>query len=246
MPRCCPDITKTGIVLIISAIALIACAQSQPYRLSVVGPDGTLKILGPRNAFDRTLSDGTWLKIGQLGAGQLAITNDTGVRALLIRGTPQEFAIVRPLDAILLTTPFLEWSWNVSIRNGKQQHQTSVLVGFHAPDDAQKLRLPDFSEQLPDEIATDRVIALRWGASALQRGDLHLPGPVSDIPVYIARGGKENANRWWRDGVDLSGLYTRIWPDDDMTRIRVSFIAIVAETEVPRTDMLLADIDLSR
>ena len=43
---------------------------------------------------------------------------------------------------------------------------------------------------------------------------------------YIARGGKENLNRWWREIVDLSALHAKAWPGLNMRDTRVVFAGI--------------------
>ena len=70
---------------------------------------------------------------------------------------------------------------------------------------------------------------MAWGDSALNRGSL--TPAAADKPgmrLYVARGGRENAGTWWLETVDLSQIYSRAWPDDDIGKTRVTFIGLAA------------------
>ncbi len=224
-------------------LTVSACAPTP--KTAVLGPDGILKVLGPQSGFAIALEDGTWVLEGDLNAEQLRIANEDGVRSLLVRGTNHQFAMIRQMNARLLATPFLEWSWKVAATTSPF-HETSLLVGMAAPPAAATYDLPDMIPDIPDDLGANRFLSIRWANSALARGHLRPPDDQIDVPVYIARGGNENTGRWWREGIELSRPYAQLWPGEDMSEVRIVFLAIVAGTGHTRTDLYLADIDLFR
>lgn len=235
--------TRYFVGLWVVGLLVTACAPAP--RTAVIGPDGILKVLGPQTGFAMGLEDGTWVSQGDLDPDQMRIVEENGVRALLVRGTNRSFSLVRLINAQLLATPFLEWSWKVATTTSPF-HETSLLVGFAAPPDAPSRDQPEMVPHLPTGLGANRFLSIRWANSALTRGHLRLSDEQIDVPVYIARGGLENSDRWWREGIELAKPYSQLWPGEDMSRVRVVFVAIVAGNGHPRTDIHLADIDLFR
>jgi hypothetical protein len=231
------------ILFTLAILLMVACAPAP--RTAVIGPDGTLKVLGPQPEFTEALKNGVWIPEGDLNSGQLSIVEEDGVRALLVHGSNRGFSLARQLNARLLATPFLEWSWKVSTTT-TPFHQTSLLVGFTAPPDAPPHDQPDMVPHIPATFGANRFLSIRWSNSALTRGHLRLADEQIDVPVYIARGGAENTGRWWREGIELSTPYSQLWPGEDMSRVKIAFLAIVAGTGHERTDIHFADIDLFR
>ena len=224
-------------------LLLSACAPAP--KTATIGPDGILNVLGPKAAFVTALDDGTWIPHGNLGPGQLRILDEDGVRALLVRGTKRDFSLIRLLNAQLLATPFLEWSWKVAATDSPF-HETSLLIGFTAPIGAPERDIPEMIPDIVNTFGANRFLSIRWANSALVRGHIRPADKQIDVPVYIARGGNENAGRWWREGIELSLPYAQLWPDEDISQVRIAFLAIVAQTGHARTDMYLANIDLFR
>jgi len=204
-------------------LGLSGCAN--PIIVSEVQPDGSLEIMGPSPHFAETFESGHWIKSGEINPGMLIVTEQLAQRALLIPAGNQTFTILRPVDANLLSTPYLGWSWLVEHRDGEYQ-DVSVLIGFHAPPDAPEIAsfasLPDAADATP----ANRAIEIRWATSALRRGDLSFPDTENGLPVYVIRGGRENIGRWWQENADLSALYARLWPGEEIARTRIVFVAI--------------------
>lgn len=234
----------TSIILLLVAVSLTSACAPAP-KTAVIGPDGALKILGPRIGFAADLENGTWVTNGDINAEQLRIVEDDGVRALLVHGASRRYTLIRSLDAHLLATPFLEWSWKVNA-SLSTFHETSLLIGFTAPPGTEEIIQPNAIPKIPNEFGANRYLSIRWGRSALARGHLRVPDDEIDIPIYVARGGAENADRWWREGLELSIPYAQLWPDEDISKVKVVFLAIVAGSQHERTPMHLADIDLFR
>lgn len=241
-----PDLSVSVIrrfFCLVSLLAITAC--STPIIVSPIGPDGTLNILGPAPDFAKIFESGYWVKSGDIGPGTLVITEKSAQRSILIPPGSQSFAILRPIDAILLSTPYLGWSWLMEPHQG-EYHSVSVLVGFRAPPEA--IQEPSFSglPEAVEETPANRALEIRWAASALKRGNLTQRPGVDPVPVYVVRGGRENLGRWWREGVDLSHLYGRLWPGEDPARARIVFIAILAGENRDNSPAYLSDIRLFR
>lgn len=225
-------------------LGLGACAK--PIVVTSVQPDGSLEVLGPDAHFATEFESGQWIRSGDIGPASLVVTEKAGKRALHFPSGNQEYTILRPVDAILLSTPYLGWSWFLDL-NEADEPDISIIVGFKSPmgtpEEASFHRLPEAAEETP----ANRALALQWAASALQRGDLALPAPgESSLPRYRVRGGRENSGRWWREGVDLADLYTRLWPGEDPARARIVFVAIDAGSNRVNAPAYFADMQLFR
>ena len=56
------------------------------------------------------------------------------------------------------------------------------------------------------------------------------------IPYYIARAGSNYSNTWLNENIDLSRLYRRIWPKDNLVRTRIMFVGFTsASSSSPMT-----------
>lgn len=132
---------------------------------------------------------------------------------------------VRQVNAMMLATSFLSWSWNLS-NHGAGIHPIRLVVGFYggAPADTET---GGQGNNIPPH---DRALTLVWGDTALRRGALSLP-PADrplEVPVYTLRGGRENTRKWWFETVDLSELYAKAWPKDDFRHVRITFVGLAA------------------
>ena len=95
--------------------------------------------------------------------------------------------------------------------------------------------------------AANRIISIQWSKFALERGHL-MPHPVlsANAVTYVARGGSENARQWWRESIDLSNLYARSWPGEDLTKSKIVFIALVAKDLQEGSPAYFSEIKLFR
>lgn len=197
-------------------------------------PEGLLEVLGPSPGFSTISLPDDWAleKDGSLDESQLKVSRRDGVPSLKITNGEESFIVVRRTKAMMLATPFLSWSWNIEPPSTTGFHPVRLVVGFYGGDPASPSRgnqpLRWLGSSLP---AHDRAIALTWSESALLRGTLS-SSPQSDethaAPRYTVRGGRENAGTWWLETVDLSDIYQRIWPRDDVANTQVVFIGIAA------------------
>jgi hypothetical protein len=231
--------------LALSVFALIiGCAETQ----TPVGLDGRLQVFSndPTNPIFGRASDWAWL--GPSDGLSFQAVYQSNTPALEITGGSDNAAIIRRLDAQLLATPFLFWSW--SVENGPPRHPVRLVVGFAdagTPPAELGGMAALFRGDEPPRFS--RSLALVWGGSAMERGSLTRPAATEDgkpSALYVVRGGRENRNRWWSENIDLSQLHALAWPMVDMAYSRIVFTGISsAKTETPGT-VRISGLRLSR
>ncbi len=236
---------KCLLILSISILTLvIACAETH----TPVGLDGTVKIFSnsPQNPIFGQDSD--WARIGNARNINIKSVYKGAIPVLQVSSAYSNVAFLRRMNAQLLATPFLFWSW--AILDGPAIHPVNLVVGFSDTTEGydkdnnggvifNKKSLPPFS----------RTLTLVWGASALERGTL-----ISDrnsrtgkpAVRYIVRGGRENRRQWWRESIDLSQIHAAAWPKVDISKSRVVFTGISALSGAVPGTMQIARLRLSR
>lgn len=217
------------------AVILSSCAG---------GPDVDLQsrlgVLGIGDPFVQ----GPWVIAGdrEQVVRRTAAVPHQSVPAVRITSGNAPFIVARPSSARLQVMPYLSWTWNLT-RTGADLPPAHLLVGFKSAKKS-KTGLAPSRDTLPPH---DRVLALVWGRSALQRGSFD--GSEGDTPRYIVRGGPENTGSWWLETVDLAALYSRAWPDGDPAMTRISFIGVAAPSRPAQSaaaEIYLGGIVLSR
>ncbi len=218
-------------------VLLAACAAPR----AGVDVEGKLDVLGPTPDLVAAGLPGDWAVQGRAEPGQARVVERDGVPALRLAPGARGFILARRTDAALLIAPYLSWSWNAE-HHGDGLHPVRLIVGFHGGSDGGGFA----GGALP---AHDRSFAATWADSALRRGTLSRaePGEAPRAPLYIVRGGRENANIWWLETIDLERIYRDLWPGDDPARARVVFIglAVVGEADT-KALMHVSGIRLSR
>ncbi|MSO85174.1 MAG: DUF3047 domain-containing protein [Rhodospirillales bacterium] len=209
-------------------LALLALLSACAAPRVGVDIDGKLDVLGPTPDLVAAGLPGDWISQGRVRPGQARVVERDGVPALRLIPGGDGFIVARRLEAALVMSPYLSWSWSME-NHGEGLHPVRLIVGFHggtqggAGGDRAVRAL--FGAALP---AHDRSFALAWADSALRRGSVLKPegaeGPRA--PLYIARGGRENADTWWLETVDLERIYRELWPGDDSARARVVFVGL--------------------
>ena len=239
-------IGNTTFLLLGIAILLFfgACTRTH----TPVGLDSAVKIFSdnPQNPIFGQNSD--WTRLGSSRSVNIKSVYKGAIPVLQISSAYANAAFLRRVDAQLLATPFLFWSW--SVIDGPPIHPVRLIIGFsdtgQSNDRIDDNRTIFSSQKLP---AFSRTLTLVWGASALKRGTLTIkPNQKGQKPGarYIVRGGRENQHRWWNENLDLSHLHTLAWPLVDMSQSRIVFTGIsTAGGAVPGT-MQIAQIKLSR
>lgn len=226
-----------------AALALAACAPAVvPVEL-----DGTLTILEPRHDFDLHEPGDDWIEVGAApaGAGQMQARDGGLYLELLGGGAP--YALLRRMNAQLLATPYLAWSWRL-MGPPDTAHPVQLTVGFRKG----VAESGGFSWKRltgPELPAYDRTLTVSWGHSALRRGTLEVRRTGKKqhpVAVYVARGGGENLGRWWDEAIDLSALHAKAWPGVDMRDTVIVFAGVVMTKAGPTTAANLAALRLSR
>ena len=218
------------------ATSLVALALMTACAAPRVGIDieGKLDVLGPTPDLVAAGLPGDWISQGRVGPGQARVVERDGVLALRLIPGGEGFIVARRLEAALIMSPYLSWSWNVE-NHGEGLHPVRLIVGFHGGPrggvSGDRSSRNWLGSALP---AHDRSFAIAWADSALRRGSVvkteGAEGPRA--PLYIARGGRENTNTWWLETVDLERIYRELWPDDESARAHVVFVGL-AVTSAP-------------
>ncbi len=207
-------------------ILLVGCTKPE----APVDPTGTVEILGPVPGFSPDRPPDDWVVQGRAG-GRLGINSLDGVPALRIGAGADPLLLARRTRAVLLVSPYLSWTWNMEAPT-LGFHPVTLIVGFRGgrreSSGWNQSHLMSLTTTLPSH---DRALVLTWGGSALQRGSMQPETPqafagMRPAPRYVVRGGRENADTWWLDTVDLSALYASTWPADAIGRVRIVFVAI--------------------
>jgi len=212
----------------IAVLMLLTAACAKP--ATTIAPGGSMDVLGPVPALVPNPVPGDWITQGTPAPGQLAVVDLGGVPALKVINGQASLITVKPAQASLLATPYLSWAWNMEPQEDGP-HPVRLLVGFYRgnPDTrtwGANLARPKGA--LPDH---DRALSVVWGSSALQRGSIATPKSAKGLQPaarYTARGGQENTGTWWFETIDLSDIYRRTWPKDDVGRAQITFIGIAA------------------
>jgi hypothetical protein len=232
-------------VIAVGLIMLVGCTMPE----APADPRGTIEVLGPVPGFSPDHPPADWLVEGNTH-GRLEVGSLDGVPALNIRAGAGPFLLARRTRAVLLASPYLSWAWNMEPQT-LGLHPVALIVGFRGgnrKDGGWKRNHPaSLAAALPSH---DRALVLTWADSALQRGSLLPETPLAfagmtPAPRYVVRGGRENGEMWWLDTVDLSALYVDAWPEDDIGRVQIVFVAIAA-TSHARVGARVAGIMLSR
>jgi hypothetical protein len=208
-------------------------------------------VLGPFQDFSPEDLPDDWAieKNGSLNVNQIRIITKAGMPSLKITNAEDSFIVVRRTNAMMLATPFLSWSWLIEPPSTSGYHPVRVVVGFFGGVLGGRSVSSQSFRWLGSSLPThDRSMSLTWGESALQRGTLVSPPPDSSnvAPQYTVRGGRENTGSWWQETVDLSDLYSKIWPQDNSANVRVVFIGIAAVAGHVPAPVHMSGITLSR
>jgi hypothetical protein len=233
--------------VVVGLVLLVGCSMPEA-PVDPAGPTGTVEILGPDPAFSPDRPPKDWVVEGRVD-GRLGIASLDGVPALRIGAGAAPLLLARRTRAVLLVSPYLSWAWNMEPQT-HGFHPVALIVGFRGGRRNGGWNRSDLISLATSLPSHDRALVLTWGDSALQRGSM-LPettlayADMRPAPRYVVRGGRENANIWWLDTVDLSALYAGAWPEDDIGRVQIVFVAI-AVTRNTDVGAHIAGIMLSR
>ena len=112
-----------------------ACAEQK--KTTTVQPEGNLPVLDTGGALSTGLAIGVlpqdWAVSGPAGIvkKRVSVVIQNGVKALKVETGLERFSIVRRTRAMLLATPYLNWSWNLS-PHGPGTHPIRLIIGFRS------------------------------------------------------------------------------------------------------------------
>ena len=229
---------------LVAALAVAACDAPRAVPVEAADNADNLDILAPLPGFTPARLPAGWLIKGSAEAARESITvaGKGGVPALKVLNGKQGFVLARRTRAVLLATPYLSWAWNVE-SHGAGLHPVNLVIGFQGGG-RESQPLTWLGKDLPPH---DRILAISWGDSALNRGSL-TPASADNPGVrrYVVRGGRENSGSWWLETVDLSYIYSLAWPGDDIGRARLAFIGLEAAGGTSPAGAHISGVKLSR
>ncbi|WNK01215.1 hypothetical protein L2D14_07240 [Thalassospiraceae bacterium LMO-JJ14] len=220
--------------MLVLLLVILSAAGCTPPR-DAVPLGGTLSVLGPDQRFIEAVSQGEippgWEISGEMPPGALAIHQIDRFRALGVKPASTPFALLRHTNASLLATPYLSWAWHMQPPGhiaGGSAHPVRIIVGLVGPGKKAGKSWWSFG----GDGKVTRIIQMVWNGTALGRGSVVGPRIDEDRPEsarYIARGGPEQANRWWVDTVDLSLIHRQVWPEDDPAKMDIRYIGVAVQ-----------------
>jgi hypothetical protein len=232
-----------------SSGVLIATLAACSAPVALQGPGGNMSVLSLPVGFSVNNLPSGWVLSGDTDPAYISPSKIDPLHELTVVSNGQGYSLIRMTDAVVLATPYLSWRWKISSGTWTY-HPLRLLIGFnggspHPADSQPKTGLFSSGKQ-PGH---DRGLSIAWGPSALMRGTFtpirNKKGPVREVQ-YTVRGGQETTNDWKLETVDLSHLYAKTWPDDDIRKAKIVFIGIgVAKTREPHYASI-GDIQLSR
>lgn len=237
--------SRRGFILAATAAVLAGCSGGARLGAAPAEPEGRLEVLDVNPQFSPKDLPESWVVEGppDVVKNQLTVALKDGVKSLKIVNSNDGFIVVKRTKAMMLATPYLTWSWNMAPYGGGV-HPLSLVVGFRGGPRNSQGALSRLGSVLPPH---DRALVINWGDSALLRGTLAKPDKgASFAPVYTVRGGRENADSWWLETVDLSWLYAQLWPSDNQGSTIVSFIGVAAAGGRQSAAAHISEIKLSR
>ncbi len=224
-------------------LLLGACSAPQ----ADISPEGQLEIFGPNNTFVSGYLPEDWLLEGvteqTLFTTLLQIGKLDNALTLKIMSADQAFALARRTNASLLASPFFAWSWRVTAPLGNR-HPVRLIIGFNGGTlNGRREGIADlfeFDANIPEH---DRTVTLVWGSPE------DIPGSIDAsraAPQIVVRAGNKSAETWMTENIDLSQIYKRLWPSDDMVHVRIRFIGVVSERDPVRGMAEFSDLLLFR
>lgn len=235
-----------GCALLAVSFLTLGCAR--PPDLAGIG--GAYNILGPDRDFVVALRSSDlpthWHSKGKLTPNTLSIDEVRRVPSLRIDAHDSEYWFTREVNASLLATPYLSWSWFASPHT-QGAHPVRLVVGLADVGSSRKSSWWHVAGTgMP---RADRVVAIEWAETALGRGTVIGPTLHAEdysYARYIARGGAEHGSRWWTDNVDISTLHRQLWPNKPLKSTEVRFVGVWSARSSFPASMHFANIRLFR
>jgi len=196
-----------------------------------ISPEGQLEVFGPTSGFSLRDLPGDWIGVGlneNKLEDHLEVVSVDASPAIKVTPGPVDFFFIRRVNAELLASPFLSWSWTRS-PGAKKRSKVSLLIGFYGGDPTSRSWGGEFFAFLGQKIPPhDRLIALSWG------GETEQAGAVDKEPRsarMIVRSIRNSSDEWYEENVDIGRLYRDAWPRDDHADTKIMFVGFVATAD---------------
>ena len=206
-----------------------------------------MEIFGPSHGFTKGKIPNDWVLEGssyeKVYTRNLMINDRGGTPTMRLTPTKKSFVLLRRTKASLLASPYLGWSWNIYNPSG-QNFPISIIVGFYGGDPTSRSwgsrPLVYLGTKVPPY---DRTIAIVWGTNSDSKGNIKIR---NNKPFYIAGIGASKNNNWLNENIDLSKLYRRIWPTDDVVKARIMFVGFASASSSSSAIAEFGDVVLYR
>ena len=125
-----------------------------------------------------------------------------------------------------------------------KRHPVRLVIGFNGGTPGGRRQgigdLINFRTGVPEH---DRTVTLVWGTPEDIPGSIDVTGAA---PQFVVRAGNKSAEPWMTENIDLSQIYARLWPNDDMIYARIRFIGVVSGGHPVRGMAEFSDLSLYR
>jgi hypothetical protein len=241
-----PAAVNPGFVFsVLLALSVSACVMPR----AEVNPEGSLEIFSAATLSPGGRLPSDWILENENGKDtgvrqQIAVRADGRTAAITLRSGPERFMLVRRTKASLLASPYIGWAWRLQAQDA-HENDIRLLIGFYGGNPQSRSWGSEPFARLGTDIPPfDRAIAVTWGRSALERGNLVTMSGA--IPEYVARGGEEHEGTWWNDNIDLAQIYREAWPKDRFERVEIMFVGFAVGKGPAGAEASFSDIVLYR
>ena len=232
---------------VMAGICIMASLNACAKPVVEVGLDSTLTILEPTRDDSYEQMRQQWVIIGDIYQKEPRLHVENNEYSLAIAPNKTPFTALRLIKAQLLATPFLTWTWRMA-QETRSISSFRLVIGFI--DEEIKNQLWDLSGLWGTNVPPfSRSLTIEWGASVSEKGSLRVSRQDQkgrSVARYVARGGRENQGRWWREYIDLSLLHSKAWPHLDMRKTQIVFAGFVLNKHNSGLASHIKKISLSR
>ncbi|MEQ8665924.1 MAG: hypothetical protein RIC16_09375 [Rhodospirillales bacterium] len=210
-----------------------------------MGPSGVLPILAPSNDLERAVGNREILVAGLPASGALTITRHLGEDAISMRPAARGYAIGRSVDSLLVTTPYVEWTW-AALTPAEAGLPIIIAAGLADPasdDRREDLAYAAFGIELP---SVDYLVAAVWTRDLTAAPGVSLMANEPHVGILQTRRGFSGSTAWYRDGVDLESVVRQLWPDADVYGLHVRFVAVIVPAGDRNARALLGELSLHK
>ncbi len=215
-------VRRAGLALVL--ISLSGCILQN----ADITPEGQLEVFGPSSGFNLRDLPGDWINVGLDENNldkHLEIVSVDASPAMKVTPAPKDFFFLRRVNAGLLASPFLGWSWTRS-PGAKERSKVSLLVGFYGGNPTSRSWGGEFFAFLGQKIPPhDRLVILNWGGETEQAGSVDKEPRSARM---IVRSIRNSSGDWYEENVDIGRVYRDAWPKDDHADAKIMFVGFVA------------------